>query len=117
MKTKDPMKPVGAWEVRRTIKLPALSHENDTWAVERALGQLPGVRRVAADLVKRRIVVRYDATGSDYQSIVTTLEEVGFPPLDSWWSRFKGNLYQFLDTNAQNNSSARPSPCCNKPPK
>ncbi len=117
MKTKDPMKPEGVWEVRRTIKIPALGHAADARAVERALGQLPGVRRMATDVEKRQVVVRYDATGLDYRSIGRALEEVGFPPLDNWWSRFKANWFQFSDTNARDNAGARPSACCNKPPK
>jgi len=86
-------------------------------AVERAVGALSGVRKVATDVDKHRVIVRYDASQSAYQAIVEVLESTGFPPLDSWWSRVKGNWYQFSDTNARDNAKAPPPACCNKPPR
>lgn len=117
MKSQDPMKPIGTWEVRRRIKVPALVHAADVIAVERAVRKLSGVRRMASDVEKHQVVVRYDASQSSYQAIVEVLENTGFPPLDNWWSRFKGNLYQYTDTNARDNAHAPPPACCNKPPK
>ena len=117
MKTQDPLKPAGVWEVRRRIKLPALVHADDTRAVERAVSALSGVRKVAMDVDKHQISVRYDARQSTYQAIVEVLENIGFPPLDDWWSRLKGSLYQYSDTNARDNAKAPPPACCNKPPR
>lgn len=117
MKTQDPMKPVGVWEVRRSIRIPALVHAADTMAVERAVGALSGVRKVVTDVDKHQLVVRYDASQSSYQAIVEVLEIAGFPPLDNWWNRVKGNCYQFSDTNAKDNAKAPPPACCNRPPK
>ena len=92
MKTQDSTKPVGTWEVRRRIKVPALVHDADAMAVERFLGPLPGMRKVAADAARQQVVVLYDITGADFQTIVASLEDVGFPPLDNWWSRRKDEL-------------------------
>lgn len=117
MKTQDPMNPVGAWEVRRRIKVPALVHDADAMAVERVLGPLPGIRKVAADASRQQVVVLYDITGADFQTILTSLEDVGFPPLDNWWSRRKMNWYQFTESNGRENAKAPPAACCNKPPK
>ena len=101
MKTQDPMNPVGTWEVRRRIKIPALVHAADAMAVERAVSALSGVRKVATDVGKHQVVVRYDASQSDYQAIVEVLESTGFPPLDNWWSRFKGDWFQYSDTSKE----------------
>lgn len=117
MRKRDSMKPAGTWEVRRRIRIPALGHAADAMAVEHALGEVTGILKVAADVAKRQVSVLYDAIGSDYRSIVTALEEAGFPPLDNGWSRLKADWYQYSDTNARENANARPSACCNKPPK
>ena len=117
MKTQDPMKPVGSWEVRRRIKVPALVHGADAMAVERVLGSLPGIRKAAADAARHQVVVLYDITGVDFETIASSLEEEGFPPLDNWWSRRKMSWYQFTDSNGRENAKAPPSACCNKPPK
>ena len=110
------MKPVGTWEVTRRIKLPALGHAAAAMAVERALESLIGVRKVRADVEKKQVRVRYDATGSNYQAIVRVLENTGFPPLDNWWSRLKAGWFQYPDTNSRDNAEAPSPPCCNKPP-
>ena len=117
MSRQDSMKPTGTWEVRRRINVPALAHAADAMAVERAVGELPGVRKVATDLDKHQVVVRYDTSQCAYDSIVDVLKCIGFPPLDSWWNRLKGNWYQYTDTNASDNAKASPRACCNKPPK
>jgi len=117
MSKRQPLKPTGAWEVRRRIKIPALGHAADAMALERVLGDLGGVCGVAADVERRRITVVYDATGTDFRTIEEALENTGFPPLDNRWSRFKARWFQYSDTNARGNANARPSPCCNKPPK
>ena len=117
MKRQDPMKPVGVWEVRRRITIPALVQAADASTVERAVSALSGVCKVVADGDRHWVDVRYDSSRSDYQEIEAALKNAGFPPLDSWWSRFKGRLFQYSDTNARDNAHAPPPACCNKPPK
>lgn len=117
MNRQDLLKPEGPWEVRRSIKLQSVTHAADAVAVERALGEMQGVLGVAAELEKKRVVVRYDASQQNYQNIVDTMGKSGFLPLDSWWNRVKGNWYRFSDENARNNAKAPPPACCNKPPK
>ncbi len=111
------LKPSGPWEVRRRINLQSLGHEADVLAVERALAELPGVVKAVADVDKHRVVVRYDASQQNFENIVETMEKTGFPPVNSWWSRFKGNWYRFSDETARENAKAPPPTCCNKPPK
>jgi copper chaperone CopZ len=94
-----------------------LGHAADAMAIERGLGDVPGILKVVADVAKRQVSVLYDATDSDYRSLVTALEETGFPPLDNRWSRLKAGWYQYSDTNARESAQVRPSACCNKPSK
>ena len=117
MKKADSMRPEGPWEVRRRIKLPSMKHAADGMAVERVVGEMPGVLAVLAKIDKHQVVVRYDASQLNYHSIMDTIEKTGFPPLNNWWNRFKGNWYRFFDENARENAKAPPSACCNKPPK
>lgn len=117
MNTPVSSKSSGPWEVRRRIKLQSLGHAADALAVERALAELPGVVKVAADVEKHRVVVSYDASQQNFRNIVETMEKTGFPPLDNWWSRLKGSWYRFSDENARDNAKAPPPACCNKPPK
>lgn len=110
-------KPTGVWDVRRKIKIPALVHQADAMTLEGRVESLPGVHSVAADIEKRQLIVCYDVTGSDYQSIIEALEDTGFPPLDNWLSRRKRSWYEYTETTARENAKAPPPPCCNKPPK
>jgi copper chaperone CopZ len=99
------------------IKLQSLGHAADALAVERALAELPGVVKAVADVDKHRVVVRYNTSQQNFRNIVQTMENTGFPALDNWWSRFKGNWYRFSDETARENAKVPPSACCNKPPK
>jgi copper chaperone CopZ len=117
MSRSDSMQAKGAWEVRRDIRIPALDRETDAAMIERALTGVPGVRKVAFDLAKHRVTVRYDATGADYRSIIAILERTGFPPPNNHWSRLREAWCQYSDTTARENANVRPSACCNKPPK
>ncbi|MCB1750952.1 MAG: heavy-metal-associated domain-containing protein [Gammaproteobacteria bacterium] len=117
MKNSGSMKSTGAWDVNRRISVPALVHAADGMAIERAVNALSGVRSVTVNLDKHLLVVCYDASKSDYQLIVESLKNTGFPPSDDWRSRVRGSWYQFSDTNARDNAKAPPSACCNKPPR
>ncbi len=107
----------GVWDVQRKIAIPKLAIDSDASVVIAALEALNGVRHVTAETEKKRISVAYDASQIDYRTIVATLHEVGFPPLNSWWTNFRGRLYQFTDSNARENANTPAPPCCNKPPK
>ncbi len=111
------MKLIGPWEVRRRIKLPALVHAADAMAVERVVGDLNGVLKVATNLDKHQVIVCYDASQAAYQTIIEAMVSIGFPPLDNWWCRVKSNWYQYSDANTKENAKTPPAACCNKPPK
>lgn len=81
MKTQDSMKPTGTWEVRRRIMVPVMVQAADAMAVERAVGALSGVRKVATDLDKQQIVVRYDAS----QSACQMLRSSEWYPANIYW--------------------------------
>lgn len=107
----------GVWEVKRIISIPSLIHEDDAGMLIGLLEQLDGVKQVVPDITHRRLKVRYDASKANYHQLAMILEAQGFPPSRSWWSRLKGNWYQFTDSNARENANLPPPSCCNKPPK
>lgn len=117
MKNSSSMKSDGAWDVNRRIKIPGLVHAADGMAIERVVNAVSGVRNVSINVDKHQVVVRYDASKTDYREILEPLENTGLPPLDNWWSRVRGNWYEFSDSNARDNAKAPPPACCNKPPK
>jgi copper chaperone CopZ len=117
MSTGESLKPSGPWEVHRSIRIPSLGHAADGLAVERAVSELPGMIKVIANVERQRVGVRYNASLLSYQRILETLEETGFPPRNNWWSRLKGNWYNFSEENIRDNAKAPPPACCNKPPK
>lgn len=117
MKSHDPLKPVGIWEVRRTITVPTLAEANGIMKVEKSVAELPGVRKVIANSELHRIELCYDASKTDYQAIAEKLTQTSMPPSASWWNRLKGCWFQFTDANIRNNANAPPPPCCNKPPR
>jgi len=107
----------GAWEVSRTIKLYMLPPDIDRVAVEGAVSALPAVHEVVLDVANKQIHVGYDASQTDYQSILDALKDMGISQEKSAWNRLKAGWFQYLDTNARENARAAPPACCNKPPK
>lgn len=107
----------GVWDVRRRLVIPALTRKADASALHSALVSLDGVKGVITDIARSMLEVRYDASITDYRTVVTLLDERGFSPRRSWWSNLKGSWYQFLDSNARDNAHLPPPSCCNKPPR
>ena len=107
----------GAWDARRTLAVPALSHAADVAAVEKALRELPGVLEIHADCGHRTVQVRYDITSCDYHTVESTLAAAGFPVPRTLWARLKGNCYQYIDSTGRDNAATPTPPCCNRPPK
>ncbi len=117
MPDRSALKPQKAWEACRTIHLPALSHTADTMAVEKAISEADGIIQLQINLGQKRLKVLYNTTITNFLTISELLEDIGFPPDDSRWNRFKASWYVYLDENARNNARAPAPPCCNKPPK
>jgi copper chaperone CopZ len=117
MASKHQLKPTGTWEVLRRIWVPALSSTKNSHRVEKVINELSGVNEIAVEVNAQKLWVLYDASQVNYQEIVEVLTGVGYPPADNWWTRFKGGIYQYSDTNARDNAKAPPPACCNKSPK
>ena len=109
------LKPQGAWEVKRRITLPAMTHQLDTRTITDCLRGIPGVRGASADLKHHRVAVVYNVTQSTYRELLRALEEIGFPTAGTRWERFKANHFQYLDTNGRENANAPAAPCCSNP--
>lgn len=115
MSREDLVRMRGAWDTRHWISIPSLNHEADAIQVERHLKPLPGVSLLQIDLASRRIRITYDQTMTCFDQILETLEEIGFPASDGWWSKKKATWFQYLDTNARQNANAPAPPCCSNP--
>jgi len=103
-------------EVRRRIKIPGLVNPEDARVIEEALINLPGFRETRVNSTRRLIDIRYDVTQTYYPSLLKILDDAGYPPSRSWWSRCKRSWFAFTEDNMRQNAKA-PPPCCNKPPK
>lgn len=97
--TEESLKTQGPWEVRREFKIPSISQQKDTKALEEALLQVPGVRAMAFDPSRHRLEVRYDITETDYESIERAAEAVGFSPAGGWLARVRSKWLQNMDVN------------------
>lgn len=109
--------PAGTWEVVRKLKILGLNSPDDGHVAEESIRNIPGVLEVTTDIDNHILAVRYDASQIDYLSIIGVLKEANYPIVDNWWSRIKGSLFQYSDTNARDNAKVPPPACCNKPPK
>lgn len=107
----------GIWDVRRSLSVPGLVHEADSASLVSRMEAMDGVKKVTTDVRHHKVVVTYDASSVDFYSLARQLEDLGFPPAKGWWSRLKGNWYQFTDSNSRENASLPPPACCNKAPK
>ena len=105
----------GVWDARHWIRIPGLSHEADVEAIERGLGDLPGIRKVLGYPNRRKIRVTYDQTATNFAAVMERLEEIGFPPASDWWSRKKAKWFDYMDHNARENANAPAPPCCSNP--
>lgn len=105
----------GVWEVKRHISVPAMSRERDALVVGNRLAQIKGMRGVCGDARRQRLTIVYDVTQLDYDQVLDTLKETGFPSEDGPWERFKARWFQYLDTNGRENANAPEAPCCSSP--
>jgi copper chaperone CopZ len=110
-----PLKPRGAWEVKRRIRVPGMAHQWDARTITERLASISGVRGVTADIERHRLTVAYDITQSNYHEMLAALEEIGFPATNNWWARSKADYFQYLDTNGRENAKAPAAPCCSNP--
>lgn len=106
-----------AWEVHRHIKIPGLVHQADAMMLESKIGSQSGVRAVTSEVTHHRLTIKYDVRVANYTAVIELLEQLGFPPLDSWFQRRKQAWYEFTESNARDNANLPPPACCNKPPK
>jgi hypothetical protein len=116
MAKSNTLKPQGSWEMRRKLLLPTLAHGKKE-SLKEILEEMVGVCDFSIDADNKSLVILYDASKTNYETVTASLSDSGFVPLDSWWSRIKGGWYKFTDDNVRDNAKAPPPACCNKPPK
>lgn len=64
---------------QKTFQVPAIGCDGCVRTIQTEVGQLPGVRRVNADLTTKRVTVEWDAPAS-WPQIAETLTEIDYPP-------------------------------------
>ncbi len=106
-----------SWTVRRNLRLATPASPDETAWIRKALGSLEGLLGFNIEEGSDMLEVTYNVVKMDYQVLGKNLETLGCPLASTGWSRIKGWLYQFSDTNARDNAKAPPPPCCNKPPR
>ena len=105
------------WTVRRALRLARVVSADDIARIEKNLASLEGLLCFSVKQGSDKLKVSYNVMKMDYQVLGKTLDELGCPLSSRSWSRIKGWFYQFSDTNARDNATAPPPPCCNKPPR
>jgi len=97
-----------AWQVKRSFKVASTSGQ---------IHSLTGADTVSWNQKRDRITVLYDIRTTDYETILQQLFDAGVVVKRGFWSRWFGKMYQSSDLIGRENASARPAPCCNKPPR
>jgi copper chaperone CopZ len=116
MMNKATAKETGTWEVKRRIHIPNLTRTEEGVALEDTLADVDGVLQVSADPVKRRVLVDYLSTKTDYQSLEQAAAKAGFPPATGFWARLRSGWYQNEDLTDRVNAALPTAACCSKPP-
>jgi copper chaperone len=62
-----------------TLHAPAISCGHCVAAIQRAVGQLPGVQRVEGDPGTKRVTVEYDPSAVTLERITAAMAEEGYP--------------------------------------
>ena len=97
-----------AWQVRRRFRVTNTSQQ---------IHSLTGAADVSWNTRGDRISIIYDIRTIDYETVLQQLFDAGGVVKRGFWSRWLGKMYQSSDLIGRENASARPAPCCNKPPK
>jgi len=63
----------------KTITIPKISCGHCVATIKRELGDLPGVTVVDANLDTKQVVISWQEPAT-WESVVATLEEIGYPP-------------------------------------
>lgn len=106
---------LGTWECTHKIQIPSAVHEADYLQIEKYLKELDGIISIKTIPKRKAIKVRYDQLLTNFDAILEKLNEIGFPPSNSWWNRKKALWFQSLDSNARINANLPPPPCCSNP--
>ena len=116
MDSHDPMKPHGAWEVRRKIDLASVPGQTTANRVARALAAAKGIQGVRIDPGAAVVQLHYDITKTDFEALQRTIEANGARCSRRILARIKARWCQYVDLTGRENAGIKPAACCNKPP-
>ncbi|MBC8519957.1 MAG: hypothetical protein H8D24_06090 [Gammaproteobacteria bacterium] len=97
-----------AWLVKRVFHVASSSGR---------LEQLPDVLDIVWNSRGNKLYLTYDIRTTDYLTVLNHLSNADVIVRQTFWSRLLGKFHQYSDRTGRENASARPAPCCNKPPK
>ncbi len=66
--------------MRKELRTPGISCGHCVKTIEREIAALAGVRSVKADEKTRTVAVEWDEPPGNWESIRSTLSEIGYPP-------------------------------------
>ena len=116
MDSHDPVKTLGAWEVRRKIDLAAVSGQATASRLARVLAAAKGMQGVRIDLGTAVVQLHYDITKTDFEALQRTIEANGARCPRRFLARMKARWCQYVDLAGRENAGIKPAACCNKPP-
>lgn len=108
-------KPDDAFVVHRVLPIQGMRTQNDVEIIQGHLAKLKGVQAFDVNLKKSKVKITYNAAQTDFGIIEKTLNDSGYSPKNSRWSKFKSSWYRYLDENAQTNAKSKGGACCSNP--
>jgi copper chaperone CopZ len=68
---------------QKTVSVPDISCGHCVRTIESELAELPGVRRVRADVATKRVAIEWEEAQTPWAAIRDRLREIGYPAEDS----------------------------------
>ncbi len=65
----------------KTFTVPNISCGHCTHTIQMEIGEMPGVKKIQADVASKQVVVEWDAPAT-WDKIKATLMEINFPPAE-----------------------------------
>jgi copper ion binding protein len=65
----------------KTFTVPSISCGHCTHTIQMEIGEMPGVKKIQADVASKQVVVEWDAPAT-WDKIKATLMEINFPPAE-----------------------------------
>ena len=81
------------------------------------MSNVPAITSIIIDDSKAYLMIEYDQILFSFSDVLNTLSEYRIYPKQGIFFNWRSSWFDYLDATAQENESAPPAACCNKPPK